>query len=179
MNLKIESVDDLVLLIQVIAWAFVVFVVMMVFGGTVFSMLYSVIFVQQPLKSMAPIDQAFTKMLNDIVLLLTGSITTLVGMFAINKAARNLANKLAPSMVPGYGQPPCLNNSMGGMGFNAGYQSAQAQSSGMPNFNWMGIQNPELDESWRPPPPPTTPPDHLHPEREEIAIERANARSEE
>ncbi len=49
MKLEIKSVDELVTVIQVCAWAFVVFVVMMVFGGTVFSMLYSVIFVQQPI----------------------------------------------------------------------------------------------------------------------------------
>ena len=61
-------------------WAFVVCVVMLVFGGLVFTMLYSVTFVQQPLKTMAPIDMAYTKMLNDIVLLMTGSITTLIGM---------------------------------------------------------------------------------------------------
>jgi len=35
--------------------------------------------------------------------------------------------------------------------------------------------NPPLDEEWRAPPPPTTPPDFLHPEREEIAKERAEA----
>ncbi len=49
----------------------VVCIVMLVFGGLVFTMLYSVTFVQQPLKSMAPIDMAYTKMLNDIVLLMT------------------------------------------------------------------------------------------------------------
>ena len=61
MNIKIETIDELILLIQVLAWAFVVVVLMLVFGGTVFSMLYSVIFVSQPIKTMAPIDMAFTK----------------------------------------------------------------------------------------------------------------------
>ena len=80
MKFEIKSVDELVTLIQVCAWAFVVLVVMLVFGGTVASMLYSVMFVGQPMKSMSPIDQAFTKMLNDIVLLMAGSISTLVGL---------------------------------------------------------------------------------------------------
>jgi len=167
MKLEIKSVDELVTVIQVCAWAFVVFVVMMVFGGTVFSMLYSVIFVQQPIKSMAPIDQAFTKMLNDVMLLMTGSITTLIGMFAINKAAKAVAEKLAPTL--GLTPPP------------APYMPPPAPvpaPSVMPNFNWMGYQNPELDESWTPGPPPTTAHDHEHPEREEIAMERAIARSE-
>ena len=38
--------------------------------------------------------------------------------------------------------------------------------------------NPPLDEEWRAPPPPTTPPDFIDPSKEEIANERAAARSE-
>jgi hypothetical protein len=164
MKLEIRTVDELVTVIQVCAWAFVVFVVMMVFGGTVFSMLYSVIFVQQPIKSMAPIDQAFTKMLNDVMLLMTGSITTLIGMFAINKAAKAVAEKLAPTL----GLTPT----------SAPIAPTPVSSTTMPSFNWMGYNNPTLDESWTPGPPPTTAHDHEHPEREEIAMERAIARSE-
>ena len=165
MKLHIQTVDELVLIIQVLAWAFVVFVVMMVFGGTVFAMLYSVIFVSQPIKTMAPIDMAFTKMLNDIVLILTGSIGTLVGMFAINKGSKALAEKIAPSILP----PPVPLPAP---------TTTAASGTITPDFNWMGYKNPDLDENWRPPPPPTTPPDHLHPEREEIAQERAAARLE-
>lgn len=162
MKLEFKTVDELVLLIQVCAWAFVVFIVMMVFGGTVASMLYSVMFVGQPMKSMSPIDQAFTKMLNDIVLLMAGSISTLVGMFAINKGARALAEKIAPAVVtppPPPGPVPV----------------PAAPASGMPDFNWMNLAPVQFDEDWRAPPPPTTPPDHLDPAREEIAQERAAA----
>lgn len=162
MKLEFKTVDELVLLIQVCAWAFVVFVVMMVFGGTVASMLYSVMFVGQPMKSMSPIDQAFTKMLNDIVLLMAGSISTLVGMFAINKGARALAEKIAPAVVP---PPPPP----------APAPAPAASASTMPDFNWMGLAPVQFDEDWRAPPPPTTPPDHLDPAREEIAQERAAA----
>lgn len=162
MKLEFKSVDELVLLIQVCAWAFVVFIVMMVFGGTVASMLYSVMFVGQPMKSMSPIDQAFTKMLNDIVLLMAGSISTLVGMFAINKGARALAEKIAPAVVPS-APPP------------APAPAPAAPPSGMPDFNWMNLAPVQFDEDWRAPPPPTTPPDHLDPAREEIAQERAAA----
>lgn len=163
MKLEITTVDDLVTVIQVCAWAFVVFVVMMVFGGTVFSMLYSVIFIAQPIKSMAPIDQAFTKMLNDVMLLMTGSITTLIGMFAINKAAKAVAEKLAPKILPP--STPTVN------------LSQPTVNSSMPNFNWMGYVNPELDETWTPGPPPTTPPDHLEDdhERAQTALARKEA----
>ena len=178
MKLEIKTVDELVTVIQVCAWAFVVFIVMMVFGGTVFSMLYSVIFVQQPIKSMAPIDQAFTKMLNDVMLLMTGSITTLIGMFAINKAAKAVAEKLAPSL----GLPPTQTCPP----YGGAYPSPPAPTSygaspviaGQP-FGAMPVWvNPELDESWTPGPPPVTGEDHLHPEREDIAMERAIARSD-
>lgn len=161
-ELKIQTVDELVLLIQIIAWAFVVFVLMSVFGGTVGSMLWSVIFNQQPMKSMAPIDMAFTKMLNDVMLLMTGSVTTLIGMFAINKGAKALAEKLAPTLVAPTTSPTPTPT------------PAPAASG----FNWMGFQNPEFDETWRAPPPPTTPADYIDPAREEIANERAAAKLE-
>lgn len=161
---KIRTVDDLVLLIQVIAWAFVVIVLMSVFGGTVGSMLWSVMFNNQPMKTMAPIDMAFTKMLNDVMLLMTGSVTTLIGMFAINKGARALAEKLAPAIVT---PPPAPTP--------APQVSSVQPSNSMPDWNFMGYVNPPLDESWTPPPPPTTPADYIHPEREEIAQERAAA----
>ena len=160
-SLEIKSVEELVKLIQVVVWGFVVFVLMMVLGGIVGSMLYSVIFVTQPIKTMAPIDQAFTKMLNDIVLILASSVTTIVSMFAVNKGIQSAAEKIAPSL----GIPPTVPP-----------VASTPPASATPNFNWMGFQNPELDETWRPGPPPTTAEDHLHPEREEIANERAAAR---
>ena len=149
-------------------WAFVVGVVMLVFGGLVFMMLYSVTFVQQPIKTMAPIDMAYTKMLNDIVLLMTGSITTLIGMRVAKKASEMIASKVAPTLVPPP-QPQAVAPSP---------SPAPTASSGTPDWNFMGYKNPDLDESWVPPPPPTTPADHIDPAKEEIAQERAAARAE-
>lgn len=165
---KIRSVDELVFLIQVLAWSFVVFVLMSVFGGTVGSMLWSVMFNQQPMKSMSPIDMAFTKMLNDVMLLMTGSVTTLITMFAVSKGAKSLAEKIAPSIItpPPTTPPTPLPASA----------PQTVASSAMPDFNWMGWTNPQLDESWVPPPPPTTPADHLEPDDERHAL--AHARSE-
>lgn len=142
-------------------WAFVVCIVMIVFGGLVFTMLYSVTFVQQPIKTMAPIDMAYTKMLNDIVLLMTGSITTLIGMRVAKKASEMIANKAASVLTPAPAPPA----------------PAPAPAPATPDWNFMGYKNPDLDENWTPPPPPTTPPDHLEPdhEREALALARKEA----
>ena len=176
--LEIKTVDDLVRLIQVCVWAFVVVILMMVFGGIVSSMLYSVIFVSQPIKSMAPIDQAFTKMLNDIVLIMASSITTIVSMFAVNKGSKALAERIAPN----FGIPPTQTYPP----YGGGYPCPPAPTSGGASpviagqpFGQMPVwANPELDESWTPGPPPDTAADHIHPEREDIAMERALARHE-
>ena len=47
--------------------------------------------VTQPIKSMAPIDQAFTKMLNDIVLLIVGGIGGIMSKRAVRSAAEAMA----------------------------------------------------------------------------------------
>ena len=139
--------------IEVRVWAAVVLVVTLILAGIVFFILYSVTFVNQPIKSMAPIDQAYTKMLNDIVLLIVGGI----GGVMTRKGVQNVAEKISQVTTPT--TPPSAPQSV--------------TSSALPV--WV---NPPLDEEWRAPPPPTTPPDYLHPEREEIAQERALARAE-
>jgi hypothetical protein len=154
--------------IEIRVWAFVVLMVTVILAGIVFFMLYSVTFVTQPIKSMAPIDMAYTKMLNDIVLLIVGGI----GGVMSKKGVTTLSEKLASSQTPPAPTPapttpaPVVN------------PSAPVVNSSAPNWNFMGFQNPDLDESWRPGPPPTTPPDHLDPSREEIAAERASAKAE-
>jgi hypothetical protein len=156
-----QTTDELIAFCEIMVWAFVVCIVMIVFGGLVFTMLYSVTFVQQPIKTMAPIDMAYTKMLNDIVLLMTGSITTLIGMRVAKKASEMIANKTAPALTP----PPVPP------------APAPAPAPATPDWNFMGYKNPDLDENWTPPPPPTTPPDHLEPdhEREALALARKEA----
>lgn len=170
-----QTTDELIAFCEVMVWAFVVCIVMLVFGGLVFTMLYSVTFVQQPLKTMAPIDMAYTKMLNDIVLLMTGSITTLIGMRVAKKASEMIANKVAPKLLT-YDPSPTVQPVVTPAATPAPVEVAKAGA--MPDWNFMGYKNPELDESWTPPPPPTTPADHLDPSREEIAHERAAAKAE-
>lgn len=170
--------------IEIRIWGFVVVVVTLILVIIVATLLYSVTFVTQPIKSMAPIDQAYTKMLNDIVLLIVGGIGGIMSKRAVKSMATNMAGAPSPTQPPmlysaqpmgqsmGYGQP--MGYQQPGFGQPMGFQ--QPQSS--PNFNWMNFNNAELDESWTPGPPPTTPPDYLDPSREEIAQERAAARSE-
>lgn len=171
-SLEIKTVDELVTLIQVCVWAVVALILMLVFGGIVSSFLYSVMFVSQPMKAMSPIDQAFTKMLNDIVLIMASSITTIISMFAVSKASKAAAEKIAPTLGIPPSTPPAPPAAPVA-------PVAPQPSGGMPDFNWMGLAPVQFDEEWRAPPPPTTPPDHLHPEREEIAAERAAAAKEE
>ena len=139
--------------IEIRIWAFVVIMVTLILAGIVFALLYSVTFVVQPIKSMAPIDQAYTKMLNDIVLLIVGGIGGVIG----KKGVGSIAQAIAPAVTP----------------VAATVVSAPVTSNALPV--WV---NPPLDEEWRAPPPPTTPPDFIDPSKEEIAHERAAARSE-
>jgi hypothetical protein len=139
--------------IEVRIWGFVVIVVTLILAFIVVALLYSVTFVVQPIKSMAPIDIAYTKMLNDIVLLVVGGI----GGVMSRKGAQILSQSIAKSEPKGDTTPPKPNDPSGALPV------------------WV---NPDLDESWTPPPPPTTAPNHLEPEheREELALARAGER---
>jgi len=138
--------------IEIRVWAFVVGIVTVILAGIVFFMLYSVTFVTQPIKSMAPIDQGYLKMLNDIVLLIVGGIGGVMTKRSVGAVANNLGTP--PEAPKGDTTPPKPSDPSGALPV------------------WV---NPELDETWTPPPPPTTPPNHLEPEheREELALARA------
>jgi len=144
---------------EVRIWGFVVVVVTLVLAGIVAFMLYSLAYVTQPIKTMAPMDQAFAKMLNDIVLLIVGGI----GGVMSKKGVQSLSEKLAAPPQPQAVAPSAA-------------PVPTASTGGMFDFNFGGFTNPALDETWRPGPPPTTPPDYLDPAREEIAAERAAAK---
>jgi len=119
--------------IEVRVRAFVIVMVTLIFAFITFALLYSVTFVTQPIKQMAPIDQAYTKMLNDIVLLIVGGIGGILTKGLTNEATNMMnaakANKDAYVAPPPPPPPPVVVMSGGG-------------------------SNP----SWTPPPPPTTPP---------------------
>jgi hypothetical protein len=157
--------------LEVRVWGFVVIMITLILAGIVFALLYSVTFVTQPIKSMAPIDQAYTKMLNDIVLLIVGGIGGIVGKRAVSGAVNAMRSTPPP--------PPPMQHYGNYSPHIHGYapQVQQPAPNAMPDFNWMGYKNPDLDESWTPGPPPTTPPEHQEPEedRAEIAAARKEA----
>ena len=149
--------------VEVRVWAVVVIIVTVILAGIVMFMLYSLAFVTQPIKTMAPMDQAFAKMLNDIVLLIVGGIGGVMSKKGVQSLSENITSKQSTPQPQAVAPSP---------------SPAPAAPAGMFDFNFGGFKNPELDETWRAPPPPTTPPNYEHPEREEIANERAAARAE-
>jgi hypothetical protein len=155
-RLTIEEVETYV-------WGFVVVVVTLILCFIVVALLYSVTFVTQPIKSMAPIDMAYTKMLNDIVLLIVGGIGGVIGKKGVGTAVNAIQNAVSPTPTPtpppAPVSPPVASNTWTATG------SAP---------NWLNFKNPDLDESWTPPPPPTTPPELLEADhdREQLAMAR-------
>ena len=137
--------------IESYVWGFVVVMVTLILAGIVFALLYSVTFVVQPIKSMAPIDIAYTKMLNDIVLLVVGGIGGVMSKKGVQAASNAFAGPSTPTPV---------------------VAAPTVTSSALPT--WV---NPPLDESWTPPPPPTTPPTHLESDDERAALAAARLES--
>jgi hypothetical protein len=150
--------------VEVRIWGFVVVMITIILFGIVIALLYSVTFVTQPIKSMAPIDQAYTKMLNDIVLLIVGGIGGIVGKRAVGAVTSTTPTpqiSAPPTPVPAPPSPPATS-------------TWTSPSGALPA--WV---NPPLDETWTPPPPPTTPPQHLESDsvREEIAAARQEVKN--
>jgi hypothetical protein len=145
--------------LEVRIWGIVVVAVTMILFVIVIALLYSVTFVTQPIKSMAPIDQAYTKMLNDIVLLVVGGIGGVMSKRAVGAAASAMSPPPVTTTTTTTIQPQPT-------------QTWTAPSGALPA--WV---NPPLDESWTPPPPPTTPPTLQEPdhEREALALARKEA----
>jgi hypothetical protein len=151
--------------VETYVWGFVVVMVTLILCFIVVALLYSVTFVTQPIKSMAPIDMAYTKMLNDIVLLIVGGIGGVIGKKGVGTALNAIQGTSTPPPSPT--PPPTPPTPVA--------TSTWTSTGSAPN--WLNFKNPDLDESWTPPPPPTTPPDLLEPdhEREQLAMARKEA----
>jgi hypothetical protein len=163
-----QSMNDKIQLVETYVWASVVLIVTVILAGIVMAMLYSVTFVTQPIKSMAPIDQAYLKMMNDIVLLIVGGIGGVMSRKGVQAISDRLSTPTPPTTanappapVPAPPSPPATS-------------TWTAPSGALPA--WV---NPPLDESWTPPPPPSTPPQHLEADsvREEIALARQEVKN--
>jgi hypothetical protein len=151
--------------VETYVWGFVVVMVTLILCFIVIALLYSVTFVTQPIKSMAPIDMAYTKMLNDIVLLIVGGIGGVIGKKGVGTALNAIQG--TPSPTPSPTPPPTPTTPVA--------SNTWTSTGSAPN--WLNFKNPDLDESWTPPPPPTTPPDLLEAdhEREQLAMARKEA----
>lgn len=149
--------------IETYVWGFVVVVVTLILCFIVVALLYSVTFVTQPIKSMAPIDMAYTKMLNDIVLLIVGGIGGVIGKKGVGSAVNAIQNAVSPTPPTPTPPTPAPATTVA---------STWSPTTSAPN--WLNFKNPDLDESWTPPPPPTTPPDLLEAdhERQQLALAR-------
>lgn len=165
--------------IEVRIWGFVVIAVTLILCFIVVALLYSVTFVTQPIKSMAPIDQAYTKMLNDIVLLIVGGIGGVMSKRAVAAGAKALGAPPPPMPQPMMYMPqPMMGYPAPGYSNNHGFTSS---TNGIPSQPFGAMPtwtNPELDESWTPGPPPTTPPDHLEDDHERVQLAVARQEAE-
>lgn len=178
--------------IEVRVWSFVVVAVTLILCFIVVALLYSVTFVTQPIKSMAPIDQAYTKMLNDIVLLIVGGIGGVMSKRAVAAGAKAFGAPQPPAQpMPMMMQPMAagyptgyLNPTTGYLTPTNGYSNNHgftASTNGIPSQPFGAMPtwtNPELDESWTPGPPPTTPPDHLEDDHERVQLAAARQEAE-
>ena len=155
------SMNDKIQLVETYVWASVVLIVTVILAGIVIAMLYSVTFVTQPIKSMAPIDQAYLKMMNDIVLLIVGGIGGVMSRKGVQAISDRISTPTPPPIVSTPPVPPATS-------------TWTSPPGAMPV--WV---NPPLDETWTPPPPPTTPPQHLESDsvREEIAAARQEVKN--
>jgi hypothetical protein len=151
--------------VEVYVWGFVVVAVTLILCFIVVALLYSVTFVTQPIKTMAPIDMAYTKMLNDIVLLIVGGIGGVIGKKGVGAAVNAIQSSTSPSPTPTPPPAPVAP-------VTPAPTSTWSPTTSAPN--WLNFKNPDLDESWTPGPPPTTPPEHMEPDddRAEIAAAR-------
>ena len=150
--------NDKIQLVETYVWASVVLIVTIILAGIVIAMLYSVTFITQPIKSLAPIDQAYLKMMNDIVLLIVGGIGGVMSRKGVQAISDRVSTPTPPATVTAPSTPVSVPST-----------PIPTPSNALPV--WV---NPPLDESWTPPPPPTTPPQHLEADsvREEIAAAR-------
>jgi len=88
--------------IEVRVWALIVIVLAGILLLSVIAILGAVIFVDQDMERIAPIDQAFLGIMKDVMLLCIGAVGGIVG----RKGAYAAANIAKNSEWVGHGEPP-------------------------------------------------------------------------
>ena len=74
--------------IEIRVWAFVVLTLAAILAVSVFTILMSVMFVDQDMERVAPVDEAFLSIIKDVMMLCIGAIGGLVGRNSVNAAAK-------------------------------------------------------------------------------------------
>jgi hypothetical protein len=125
--------------------------------GIVFVVLYSLIFVTQPMNAIAPIDQKFFELIIPIATFLTGTLSGIM-LAGGDKEAKMKALEAATRPTPVSPAPNTTNVS--GPGFSASYNNAGLNASANIGGNSFSFSSPTpnfgmvRDEPMVPPPPP-------------------------
>lgn len=79
--------------IEIRVWAFVVLTLAAILAVSVFTILMSVMFVDQDMERVAPVDEAFLSIIKDVMMLCIGAIGGLVGRNSVNAAAKLMSKE--------------------------------------------------------------------------------------
>jgi hypothetical protein len=134
--------------------------------GIVFVVLYSIIFVTQPLNAISPIDQKFFELIIPIATFLTGTLSGIMlagtkkedqeAMLAAQKQAAANAESAAKSSAASSAPAP-VSNSWGSQAPGGSFGSKQEPSWGAPAPNW-GPAGAEVTTGYGGKPAPVIPP---------------------
>ena len=78
--------------IEIRVWAIVVLTLAAILAVSVVTILLSVMFVDQDMNGIAPVDEAFLGIIKDVMMLCIGAIGGLVGRNSVNAAAKMMGN---------------------------------------------------------------------------------------
>jgi hypothetical protein len=92
--------------------------------GIVFVVLYSIIFVTQPLNAMSPIDQKFFELIIPIATFLTGTLSGIMLAGKDDKEAKMKALEAATRATPVSGNPTNSTGTPGGLSASASFGGA-------------------------------------------------------
>jgi hypothetical protein len=79
--------------IEIRVWAVVVLTLAAILAVSVFTILMSVMFVDQDMERVAPVDEAFLGIIKDVMMLCIGAIGGLVGRNSVNAAAKLMSKE--------------------------------------------------------------------------------------